>query len=330
VRAEFDRIFGAVQPKIVEWHHGATLSLDLARAAVHSGAKVVMFLHDLWLTCPRYFRIPPASIFCPTGDDRSPCAPCARLDLPWEMSQLQDWVSRYTDNARLELVSADLRVAPSRAHAAAIESCFPQVPLDLQVVPHGLLDADLPDPPKRLGPAEPGKLKMVHFGNLVPEKGLEDLARALAILSHPGDVTLDLFGDELAPGFVDKVKNICPRVQVTHHGAYRSFRNIYDTIIQFDIAAFPSRAPESYGLVVDEAFAAGLPVLVSNRGALRERVGDAGVVLPAQTPEAWSGEIEQLLSHPGRLIQYRSSVVPRQRTIEDAIDQIDALIDAIH
>ena len=64
VRSQFDRLLAALEPEVVEWHHGATLSLDLIRAAREQRVKTVLYLHDLWLTCPRFFRIPPAGIHC--------------------------------------------------------------------------------------------------------------------------------------------------------------------------------------------------------------------------------------------------------------------------
>ena len=67
VRGDFEQLLSAIQPDLVEWHHGATLSLDLARAAAEREIPVLLYLHDLWLSCPRFFRIPPLGIECPKG-----------------------------------------------------------------------------------------------------------------------------------------------------------------------------------------------------------------------------------------------------------------------
>lgn len=324
-REEFERIFDAISPEIVEWHHGATLSFDLVRIANGKGAKVIMFLHDLWVSCPRFFRIPPSGIRCPIGDDRSNCIECARRDLPWPEPDVANWILRYTEAAKGELCAADLLVAPSHSHADTLQHYFSDLPLNINVVPHGLLDYDLPSPPARDGAAEPGILKIAHFGNLVPEKGLEDLGRALSMLRHPERARLELYGEELNEGIVARTRELCPSVSVTYAGAYGSFRNIYDSVVNCDIAVFPSRAQESYGLVVDEAFAAGLPVFVSNRGALRERVGAAGAVLAAEDPAAWARAIERAILDEEYLIQMRRAVPRSRRTIDHALDEIDQL-----
>jgi glycosyltransferase involved in cell wall biosynthesis len=76
------------------------------------------------------------------------------------------------------------------------------------------------------------------------------------------------------------------------------------------VAAFPSRAPESYGLVVDEALALGVPCLVSDRGALPERVGAAGRVLPPADPAAWTRALSELLDAPETLERWRAALPP--------------------
>jgi glycosyltransferase involved in cell wall biosynthesis len=41
--------------------------------------------------------------------------------------------------------------------------------------------------------------------------------------------------------------------------------------------------------------AAGLPVVVSDRAALPEVVGNAGLIVPAEDPEAWAAALGRLL-----------------------------------
>jgi glycosyltransferase involved in cell wall biosynthesis len=325
IRGEFERLVAAIQPDVVEWHHGATLSLDLVRAAREQRIRTIVFLHDLWLSCPRYFRIPPAGIRCPEGNDRGACVACVGRDLPWAPPQLENWVSRFTKNAREELAAADVKIAPSRAHARRLAAAFPDLNLELRVVPHGLLDDAVRRPVPRAGAAAAGKLRIAHFGNLVPEKGIEDLAAALGKLAEPYRVSLDLYGEELSPGLVAGARALCPNVKIAYHGAYSSFAQIAERVAAADIAAFPSRAAESYGLVVDEAMSVGLPVLVSDRGALAERAGGAGVVLEAENPTIWHAAVQRLLDDPASLESLRSRVPRSHRTIEHALDEIDAL-----
>ena len=60
---------------------------------------------------------------------------------------------------------------------------------------------------------------------------------------------------------------------------------------------FPSLY-EGFGLPAVEAMACGTPVIVSDRGALPEVVGDAGVILPAEDESRWTEAMEALLEDP--------------------------------
>jgi glycosyltransferase involved in cell wall biosynthesis len=76
---------------------------------------------------------------------------------------------------------------------------------------------------------------------------------------------------------------------------------------------------------VDEALALGLPVWVSDRGALPERLGGAGLALPAGDPAAWSAAVLDTLDDPRRLARWRAAIPARHRTAADAAAELEAL-----
>jgi glycosyltransferase involved in cell wall biosynthesis len=53
---------------------------------------------------------------------------------------------------------------------------------------------------------------------------------------------------------------------------------------------------EGFGFPPLEAMACGTPVVVSDRSSLPELVGDAGLVVPADDPDAWRKALEKLLA----------------------------------
>ena len=65
-----------------------------------------------------------------------------------------------------------------------------------------------------------------------------------------------------------------------------------DFLAQIDVLVVPSRVPESFGLVAAEAMAAGVPVVVSDAGALPEVVGpDHPWIVPKGDPDALAGAL---------------------------------------
>ncbi|CAM0124922.1 Glycosyltransferase family 1 protein [Stenotrophomonas geniculata] len=67
-----------------------------------------------------------------------------------------------------------------------------------------------------------------------------------------------------------------------------------------DIFAFPSHF-EAFGLVAVEAMRAGLPLVCSDHPALREVVGDAGILLPPTDRNSWVKTLSELACDPPRM-----------------------------
>lgn len=85
-----------------------------------------------------------------------------------------------------------------------------------------------------------------------------------------------------------------PNVELREHGTdmravYRSSR----------IVLMPSRY-ESWGRVGVEAMASGIPVLAHPTPGLRESLGEAGIYLDRDQPDAWVTAIRELLEQPAR------------------------------
>ena len=79
------------------------------------------------------------------------------------------------------------------------------------------------------------------------------------------------------------------------------------------IFVFPGVQQEGQPLVVLEAMAAGLPVIFTDRGCLRETVGEgeAGLCVKINDPQDLANQIVWLIDHPERL--YEMGQAGRQR-----------------
>ncbi|MFD3620626.1 glycosyltransferase family 4 protein [Streptomyces sp. NPDC058676] len=72
-------------------------------------------------------------------------------------------------------------------------------------------------------------------------------------------------------------------------GPFTDMREVYANT---RLLLVPSVWEEAFGRVVVEAMINGIPVLVSDRGALPWLVGDAGTVVPSDSVEAWQKALE--------------------------------------
>lgn len=193
---------------------------------------------------------------------------------------------------------ADLCLAPSRSTAARL-SGFGVEESRIVLVPRGT-DLSLFSPSHRDRASlarfgiDPRSPVLLYVGRLSREKNLDVLLRAHAIVrtTRP-DATLLVVGsgpveDALeGPGVV--------RTGPLHGAALGA---VYASA---DVFAFPSET-ETFGNVVVEAQAAGLPVVVAAAGAAHENVvpGVTGLVADGGRPESFAAAIASLLDDPDR------------------------------
>lgn len=221
-----------------------------------------------------------------------------------------------------ELAAVDEALAPSWTHARRLQELLgPEAP------PLGVVEPGVPEEWHRSAlepesePEHEGPLRIVTWGNQVWVKGLLVLLDALALLPVPEVVELDVwgpFGDaDLERAARARIEEVGAVVRL--HGAFGGgLSRLAEITARHHLAVFPSLAYESYGLVVDEALALGLPVLVSDQGALGERCGDAGMCLPAGDAEAWSRMLRRLSVDRELLAAMRSAIPGRMPSARDA------------
>ncbi|PUA81521.1 glycosyltransferase [Nocardioides currus] len=156
------------------------------------------------------------------------------------------------------------------------------------------------DPPAAPRPVRADGLRVGFLGRLSTDKGLDVLADA--VLARP-TATLRVAGDDrwVAQADLEPVRRslaaLGERATILGHVTPADlFRSV-------DVAVFPSRVPESFGLVVAEAMAAGVPFVVSDAGALPEVAGpDHPWVSPAGDVAALAAIIEAIdQSGPGEI-----------------------------
>jgi alpha-1,6-mannosyltransferase len=152
--------------------------------------------------------------------------------------------------------------------------------------------------------AGPGQPLLVHCSRLSPEKRPERAIGALAELHRRGvPAVLVVAGDGPRLRALRAQAGDLP-VRFLRHVADRGL--LARLLATADVAIAPGPA-ETFGLSAVEALASGTPVVVSDRSALPEVVGDAGLAV-ADTDAAYADAVQSLLARDPAERQSRARV----------------------
>lgn len=208
------------------------------------------------------------------------------LDFP-RRSPLHAWL------VKTIMARADMLMSTSQAMIDRVADLRPSG-MTIHRTPFGV-DADWFVPqPEAAGPPVIGAV-----ANLVPEKGLDLLLQALALVPEP--VRLVVVGDgperERLGNLAERL-GVAARVDWVGRVAAEALPAWY---ARMSVVAMPSRR-ESFGVVALEAAACGRPVVTSRIDGLPETVadGDGGVLVPAGDVSALSVALAGLLADPDK------------------------------
>ncbi len=146
---------------------------------------------------------------------------------------------------------------------------------------------------------------LAEVAQITPWKGQDTAIRALQRVRERHDAHLLIVGDVAFSsqrydnvGFRSSLEDLARDLGVADAVHFLGRRDDVPGLIgSIDLLLLPSW-DEPFGLVVAEAMAIGTPVLVTDRGGVREYVADGvnGRLLPPHDPEAWAAAVDELLA----------------------------------
>lgn len=307
----FRAVLEDVRPDAVHFFHLRQLGSNLIAVAKAHGARTVVNLMDFWFLCPRFTLLrgdgslcegpPDGGLGCVRcefpalqGVEPAAGAPLLTSDPPMRLRALLD----RKDVQLRHLAEADAVVAPSQFLAAMfVRNGFPAA--RIAVVPYGLEPGRIvPLPAAR--PRTP--LRLAFCGVLSPWKAAHVAVAAVRWSKAP--VTLAVHGRLEEPMFADYIRRLRETAgddpRITFPGPYDAAQ-APAVFAGMDALVVPSTWYENTPFVVLEAFAAGVPVLASDLGGLREvvRDGDNGLLFRAGDAASLRAAIERLVAEPG-------------------------------
>lgn len=291
-------------PDLVHVHHWHALTRDLVRRFKALSVPVVLTLHDLYTTCPRFFRMPDYRHLCGRDVTLADCAACVAPDTGGvPVAQLEKLLAERIDELQRELEVADAVLAVSSTQRDYLQSLPGFRCADVQVLPIGIRREGRPPAEP---PSVPGKLRIVNWSGLDPRKGIQVLLQAVAASERRAAFEVHLFGRGGEDEYMAELRRLGAGVEVHFHGPFADAER-HAFAGRYDVAVFPFLAYETYALVVDEALHSGIPVLVSDLGAPPTRIGGRGLAFPAGDHSALTRLLEGLLDEPDRLASMRQA-----------------------
>jgi len=312
IEAEFLRFLAAVDPQIVHFQHVQGVSARLI--ALARGRPRVVTLHDYWYFCANSQLIRPDRSVCSGPGWGWKCVDCAtaRADLnALRIARPLLALPFAYRNLYLRRLAAgvDRFVAPSRfLRDQYIRHGFPA---ERMVVLENGLDMERlrnePDPPLPPPPARP------HFGflgALAWQKGVHVLVDAFNRM--PENASLTIYGDQTTfPEYVAGLKAAARHPHIRFAGRLDP-RHVGAALRQMDCLVVPSLWYENSPVTIQEAFAAGVPVIASRLGALAEKVEDGrtGRLFAAGQSDALAQVMQEIIENPAQLSALRAHLQP--------------------
>lgn len=308
VHEAFEKELAEFKPDLVHIHHLTGLSTTIIESMKARGLPVVLTLHDFWTVCPRGQRMTRDLKLCESIDRRQ-CYSCLGGLWPHIFGDLENErlvvdlrgrlspavLAEWDRHMSYVLNLCDVLVAPSAFHRERMLD-FPLDPERIVALPHGLDHAPFDG---RFRPASP-PARIGFIGSVIPVKGVHILVEAFRRLGRP-ELSLEIHG-EIAPfhddrTYGERLRELAKGLPNVHfHGPYDAER--VGTVLEgIDVLVVPSLWWETYCLTIREGLLAGIPVLASDLGAMREALDGErdGILFRAGDPDDLKEKLELLL-----------------------------------
>ncbi|MEB3277609.1 MAG: tetratricopeptide repeat protein [Lyngbya sp.] len=289
---------------LVHFFHFINHLPSYALVAKALGVPYTISVHDYYLACIKFNLLDYTNRYCEnSGQAITQCDVCLSATdniAAGSQATRRAFYGRVLDGA-FRIITV------SKSTADILTRIYPQLEGSGKVFPHG---APLPsrisvmDQRIRTPDQVSEKLKIVVFGNLAPHKGSDAIVRAMNFLRND-PVSFDIFG--IIDGTVEKQISNLNLCNATIHGAYVPGSL---NLANYDVSLHLSIWPETHCQTLSEAWMGGLVPIVTDIGALGERVidGVTGYKIPVNSPSSLISIIRRLIKEPYQLDDIRSNV----------------------
>ncbi|RKZ85646.1 MAG: hypothetical protein DRR19_16055 [Candidatus Parabeggiatoa sp. nov. 1] len=297
--SQMDGLFKAyleeLKPDLVHFGHLSHLSTQLIPIAKQKyGLPIVFTIHDFWMFCVKGQLINQDGKICqsPSVDRCLACSPYhpTKSEVEKTLQHMQsviDWV--------------DIFLSPS--HTLRDFYLKQGVPEEKVVYSkYGFDTRKINYRPKTY--TQQSKIKFGFMGRIIPTKGIRVLIDAFKNI----DATLNIYGQ------IGQEKRFLQFDNIHFKGGYDN-HSIQSVLANIDVLIVPSLWYENSPLVIQEAFLAGIPVITSNLGGMKELVNDGinGYLFEVGNAQSLQNVVLQITANP---VMLNSLTVSKQEVID--------------
>lgn len=352
LRPEFEPAFAALlqdlRPDALHLFHLRRHTVSLVRAARHCGVPLVATLTDYWLACPTGQLQFPEQLPCagPRADGANcvqhlaprQAPPLAGLPLPFwialvrAMRWLQQGPIAALNRRPAVMVEALASCEQLLVPSMLMWRTFAQLGFDtrrFQLCPYGIAleGLELHQPRQAWGGRQQRPLRIGFIGSFNRAKGAHVLLEALAVLGPQPPLEAVLYGNtgnDMA--YVAQLRRLAdPLPQVRWGGVFGS-EQVFAVLATLDLLVVPSLWRENAPLILLQALASGLPLLLSDVEGMADQVeaGTNALLFPPGDSRALAALLQQLELDPLRLAALANRG-GSPRTIGEYADQLEQL-----
>jgi glycosyltransferase involved in cell wall biosynthesis len=177
----------------------------------------------------------------------------------------------------------------------------------LHYIPQGLAGVI----PNAIVNTDTSVLKLVFVGRINESKGLHILLKAMNEIPSE-KILLDIFGPISDEQYANEWKSFSSLMKNVRWMGIIQPQEILNTLVHYNVLCLPSVICEMSPLVIQEAFAAGIPVLASNVYGNAEQItdGENGWLFNFDDRFNLKNKLQQLIANPSLIEKAKANILP--------------------
>lgn len=282
---------------LIHIHHLIGHSFDVAAIAKQRKIPLLYTVHDYYSVCPNINLLDCNFKLCLGDNSIEKCDVCLKKSKGLDPGFIKNWLSHFNDIFE----SCETIVCPSHSVLEILSMYYPGAKGKMAIIEHGSDErgadrAEINE--SSLKPSRNDLFHIAYIGGLGPNKGRDLFYNLASAKEFEDKVAWSIFGiSDLhsEPGYYAKHN-------VHVYGYYKDFDELRMLVTKekVDLIILPAIWPETFSYTLSEAWAMGVPVIVSGLGALKERVEKhgGGWVVNGSDLDDFKAKIIEILDSP--------------------------------